>query len=44
MGDIGQPLRKIEILPVETPVLPINPMPGPIAPAVPAREPARSKA
>ena len=44
MGDIGQPLRKIEILPIEIPVLPTNPTPKPIAPAIPAGEPARSKA
>jgi hypothetical protein len=44
MGDIGQPLRKIEILPIERPVLPTNPTPEPIAPATPAREPARSNA
>ena len=44
MGDIGQPLRKIEILPIEIPVLPTNPTPEPIAPAIPAREPTRSKA
>ena len=44
MGDIGQPLRKIEVLPIETPLLPTNPTPEPIAPAIPAREPARSKA
>ena len=44
MGDIGQPLRKIEILPIEIPVLPTNPTPKPTVPAIPAREPARSKA
>jgi len=44
MGDIGQPLRKIEVMPIETPLLPTNPTPEPIAPAIPAREPARSKA
>ena len=37
MGDIGQPLRKIEILAIEIPVLPTNPIPEPIAPAIPAR-------
>ena len=44
MGDIGQPLRKIEVLPIEIPVLPKTPTPEPIAPAIPAREPARSRA
>ena len=43
MGDIGQPLRKIEVLPIETPLLPTNPTHEPIAPAISAREPARSK-
>ena len=44
MGDIGRPLRKIEVLPIERPLLPTNPTLEPIAPAIPAREPARSKA
>ena len=42
MGDIGQPLRKIEVLPVEKPVLPSTPKPEPLTPASPARETLRT--
>ena len=45
MGDIGQPLRRIEILPIETPLLPTTPVPDqPAAPAVPSPKPAGSTA
>lgn len=38
MGDIGTPIRRIEVLPIEQPVLPV-PEPAPAAPPAPAREP-----
>ena len=54
MGDIGQPLRKIEVLPIETPLLPTNPtmtelpahrIPGPpaLTPQDAGRPPCRSR-
>ena len=42
MGDIGQPLRKIEVLPIEKPLLPATPTPEPLTPPTPVREPART--
>jgi hypothetical protein len=41
MGDIGQPLRKVEVLPIEKPLLPATPTPEPLTPT-PVQEPART--